>query len=78
MTAMEAGSADLIAKAIRVTDQDAKIYDLTIKLIEEYSSFPFGKWDDLTDAISRVYDLDARPPTIVQPGILDPVEHWDR
>jgi hypothetical protein len=78
MTAMEAGSADLIAKAIRVTDQDGKIYDLTERLISEYVSFPFGRHDDLCDSVSRVYDLDARPPTIVQPGILDPVEHWDR
>lgn len=78
MDAVEGGSADLVAKAIRCVDQDGKMYDLTLKFIEEYSSFPFGKWDDLCDSASRIYDLSPTAPTLTRPEMLEPVEHWDR
>ena len=78
MQAVEGGSADLIARAIKGADQDGRVYDLTLHFIEEYSSFPFGRWKDLIDATSRVYDMEARGPTLTTPEMTDPVAHWDR
>ncbi len=78
MDAVEGGSADLVAKAIRCVDQDGRMYDLTLRFQEEYASFPFGRHDDLCDAVSRVYDLGPAPPTLTKPEMLEPVEHWDR
>lgn len=64
------GSLDLLARAIIVRDPDLASartgggrYDLTLHLINEISSFPFGGRDDLIDAVSRIYDLDPTPPS---------------
>lgn len=63
MQAIEGGSEDLLAKAIKAVDQDNRVYDVTLHFIEEYSFFPFGRFKDLIDATSRVYDMDPRPPS---------------
>lgn len=69
MNAIEGGSADLVARAIICRDPSLPgprdtggRYDLTLRFIEEYSTFPFGRWKDLIDATSRVYDLDPGAP----------------
>lgn len=77
VVAIEGGSSDLIAKAIKRTDQDGKLYDLTLRLIEEYQTFPFGLHDDLLDATSRIYDMEARPPLIVSKELTEPTQFWD-
>lgn len=65
----EAGSGDLIAKPIICRDpalpgprDTGGRYDLTLRFIEEYKTFPFGMHKDLIDATSRVYDLDPNAP----------------
>jgi len=77
MQVVEAGSPDLIAKAIKATDQDNKVYDLTLHFIQEYESFPFGQWKDLIDATSRIYDLEARGPVLVTPEMTEMPVYWD-
>jgi hypothetical protein len=67
MSAISGGSSDLVAKALVCRDPSAggdrgQRYDLTAKFLEQYMQFPFGAHDDLIDAISRVYDMDAEPP----------------
>ena len=69
MDAIKGGSADLLQKALTVRDpglpgprSTGGLYDLTLRLIDEYRNFPFGRHDDLLDACSRVIDLDPRPP----------------
>jgi hypothetical protein len=78
MRLIEGGSEDLVSQAIKRIDQDRRVYDVTCWFIEEYGSFPFGEWKDLIDATSRIYDMDAHPPTPLTAGALEPVEHWDR
>ena len=62
MEAIEGGSEDLLAKAIKAVDQEGRVYDVTLHFIEEYSFFPFGRFKDLIDATSRIYDMDPHPP----------------
>ena len=78
MRTIEAGSPELIAKALRATDQDGQIYDLTVAFIDEYRTFPFGDRKDLVDATSRIYDMEALPPTIVREEDTTPPQFVDR
>lgn len=69
MNAFEAGSADLVGKPIIARDptipgprDGGARYDLTLKFLTDYETFPFGKHDDLLDSASRVYDMDPIAP----------------
>jgi hypothetical protein len=69
MAAVEGGSADLVAKPIICRDpalpgprDTGGRYDLTLRFIDEYQTFPFGMHKDLVDATSRVYDLEPLAP----------------
>src|SRR6185437_12555509 len=42
MAAVEGGSADLVATAIKAVDQDGRPYDVTCHFHSEFSQFPFG------------------------------------
>lgn len=77
MKMVDGGSPDLLAKAIKRVDNEKQVYDLTLRFIEEYLHFPFGTHDDLIDAVSRVYDMDVRPPVVVDPGATDPAVYHD-
>lgn len=77
MAVVEAGSADLIAKAIRGVDQDGHVYDLTLLFFQEYESFPFGARKDLIDATSRLYDMEPRGPVIVTQAMTEEPVYWD-
>jgi hypothetical protein len=72
MAAVEAGSVDLLAKALVVIDPSLPgpkgqggRYDLTAHFINEYKDFPFGRYKDLIDAMSRIYDMDPYPPVVM-------------
>lgn len=72
------GSEDLIAKAIKCVDQDRHMYDLTLHFISEYVSFPYGRYKDLVDVVSRVYDMEPIEPTLTSPERTEPPQFWDR
>lgn len=72
MQAVEGGSADLVAKPIICRDPSLPgprdtggRYDLTLRFIDEYRTFPFGMHKDLIDATSRIYDLEPLAPISV-------------
>lgn len=67
-----AGHPYRIARTIRRKDGDGNIYDLSAQFREQVHYFPFGTLKDLVDAASRIYDMDARPPVIYEPGSLEP------
>ena len=75
---VEAGSPDLIAKAIRSTNQDGQIYDVTEALMREYEQFPFGEKKDLIDATSRIYDMEIVRPSQYSQEDLTPPQYVDR
>lgn len=77
MDAIEGGSADLLAKAIKAVDQEGRVYDVTQHMMDEYNYFPFGRFDDLIDVCSRIYDMDARGPAYVAPGSTEPRAFFD-
>jgi hypothetical protein len=67
--AMEGGSPELLARALIVRDPtmpgpkgQGGRYDLTLRFIDEFKTFPFGRHDDMLDAMSRVFDLDPHAP----------------
>lgn len=75
--AIDAGSPDLVCKAIKRYDEEKRIYDLTARFLEEYQTFPFGGHDDLVDAASRIYDLELRTPAIINKHDTEPTVYHD-
>ena len=75
--AIDSGSGDLVAKAIKRLDEERHTYDLTLKFMDEFQFFPFGRYKDLIDASSRIYDLQSKSPTIVGKHQTDPNVYFD-
>jgi hypothetical protein len=69
---LEGGQSDLLAKAIKRVDNEREVYDLTVKLIDEYTQFPFASHDDILDALSRFYDMEAIEPVSYTRVSTDP------
>jgi len=65
-TARERGQEHLLAKPIKRKDTEGVLYDVTRVLMEQCLYFPFGTHDDMVDAASRIYDIEA-----VQASIKD-------
>lgn len=60
----------LVCGPIKRFNEERQVYDLTRSFIEEYLLFPFGSHDDLIDAASRVFDIEASLPQIVDEAVL--------
>lgn len=54
----------LKAEAIVRTDENGKLYDLTLDFILQANAVPYGKHDDLVDAVSRIYDMETYMPSL--------------
>jgi hypothetical protein len=59
------GAPSRIAKPIVQKDSDGNLYDLTRHFIEQQMLYPFAQLKDLIDAASRIYDMEPRPPMLV-------------
>ena len=66
------GQSYRIAKAIKKRDSDNNIYDLSVMFKEQMMFYPFAPLKDLIDAASRVYDMEPRPPVIIDESELEP------
>lgn len=61
-----------VFKPTQRRDEEGRVYSLNKSFLEEYLVFPFGVHDDLIDAMSRIEDIDASPPVIVDERVLEP------
>lgn len=75
--AIEAGSSELICRAIKRLDSEKHVYDLTESFMNEYLTFPFGGHDDLIDATSRFEDMEVLPPMLISQADTDPKVYHD-
>jgi hypothetical protein len=62
-----------VLRPIQRKDEEGRLYDLSTRFITEFISHPApGASDDLIDAVSRIYDIDMRPPVIINERDLEP------
>lgn len=66
------GHSYRIAKPIKKRDSDNNIYDLSVMFKEQTMFYPFAPLKDLIDAFSRIYDMEPRPPVIIDESELEP------
>lgn len=69
---IDSGYPYRIAKQLIRKDHEGNLYDLTHALVQQIQFFPFGGLKDLVDATSRIYDMDPRPPVIIEDSMLEP------
>jgi hypothetical protein len=66
------GRDELVSSRIRRKDEQGQIYDLSDQFRLQSHYFPFGALKDLVDAVSRIYDMDPKPPVIIDHAALEP------
>jgi hypothetical protein len=66
------GTPYRIASYIGRADSDGNIYDVTKQLFDQVLFYPFSGLKDLIDATSRIYDMDPRPPIVIDERDLEP------
>lgn len=63
---IDEGSPSRVAKPLIKVDSDGNLYDLTRGFIEQQMLYPFSQLKDLIDAASRIYDMEPKPPIIIE------------
>lgn len=53
-------------------DENRRVYSLNARFLEEFEVYPFAKHDDFLDALSRIYDMEPRPPVLIDERMLEP------
>ena len=71
------GQAFRILTPTHRKDEEGRLYSLNKNLLDEYLTFPYCVHDDLIDAISRIFDIEANPPVIVDQSVLEPETYAD-
>lgn len=66
-----------IIKPIRRTGHDGKPYNLALNFVNQFLAYPFVSHDDLIDVVSRIFDMQARPPVIIDESSLEPEVYED-
>ena len=69
---LDSGYTHRVSRAIRRTDENNQIYDVTEQLKSQFHYFPFGGLKDLIDAASRVYDMEIRAPRLNESRYSEP------
>ncbi len=68
----EAGQAFRIFTPQWRVDQNRLRYSINRRFLEELKFFPFAQHDDFIDACSRIYDMDPRPPVLIDERDMEP------
>lgn len=67
------GQKYLVIRPIRRKDEEGRLYDVTVRFVLEYMAHPApGAFDDLIDGVSRIYDMEPRPPVIINEADTEP------
>jgi phage terminase large subunit-like protein len=74
---IDTGQPYRVYQPVRRKDHEGNLYTINKALLEEYLVYPFASHDDFLDACSRIYDIDARPPVLIDARELEPVEYVD-
>ena len=61
-----------IARPIIQRDENGELYNLSERFRLQVGYYPFTGLKDLIDAVSRIYDMEPRPPQYVDSQILEP------
>jgi len=69
---LDIGQSYRIAKQIKARDSENVLYDLTKHFKEQVMFYPYAALKDLIDAASRIYDMNPRPPVIINEADLEP------
>lgn len=69
---IDAGQPWRIFTPTRRVDETRAVYALNKTLLDEYLVYPFAVHDDFLDACSRIYDIDAVPPMVIDERQLEP------
>ena len=69
---IDAGQRYRIFTPTRRVDENRNTYALNKTLLDEYLVYPFAVHDDFLDACSRIYDIEAVPPLIIDESLLEP------
>ena len=59
---IENGEPWRVAAPIMKKDEDDRVYNLVLAMLEEINFFPVAPNDDFLDAMSRIYDMDVTTP----------------
>jgi len=68
----EAGQSFRIFKPVKRRDENGNLYSLNKVFIQEFLTHPFSQRDDFIDAASRIHDIGAVAPVIVDQRSLQP------
>ena len=74
---IDAGQRYRIFTPTRRVDENRNTYALNKTLLDEYLVYPFAVHDDFLDACSRIYDIEAVPPLIIDESLLEPEVYVD-
>jgi hypothetical protein len=69
---IERGYDYRVSRSIKRKNEDGQTYDLSQHLETQTHFFPFGGKKDLIDVLSRIYDMDPRPPAIINESYCEP------
>lgn len=53
-------------------DENREVYSLNKTLLDEYLVYPFSVHEDFLDAVSRIFDIEAVPPILIDERTLEP------
>ncbi len=71
------GQAFRIYSPTHRKDEEGRLYSLNKMVLDEYLTFPYSLHDDGLDAISRIFDIEAVPPIVIDQSILEPETFTD-
>ena len=69
---IDAGQKYRVFTPVRRVDETRQPYSLNKSLIDEFLVYPFAVHDDFLDACSRIYDIEAVPPIVIDERMLEP------